>query len=309
MNRGTFKLKSEDGKELFIYEWLPDDGNTKAVIQISHGMAEHAGRYEEFARRLTLEGYAVYANDHRGHGQTAGDIKNIGYFANKNGWNLVVKDMYTITNYIKEKWSKYPIFLFGHSMGSLLSRHYIYQYGNILRGVILSGTSGNPGILANIGKLLARMECKFKGGKNKSINLDRLTFGSYNKAFRPSRTPFDWLSRDSKEVDKYINNPLCGEIFSSCFFYDLLTGIKLIHNKKNIKRIPKNLPIFFISGEKDPVGNNTKGVLDVYRVYKKMGIKDVQYKFYNDARHELLKELNREQVMKDIILWLNKHLK
>lgn len=309
MNKETYIINSEEGIELFIYKWLPDSENCKGVIQISHGMAEHAGRYEEFSRRLTSEGYAVYANDHRGHGKTADGLENIGYFAHKNGWNLVVDDMYTLTKHIQEQWKEYPIFLFGHSMGSLLSRHYIYQYGNVLKGVILSGTSGDPGILADIGRLLAKIECKFNGEKNKSTNLDKLTFGSYNKAFKPSRTPFDWLSRDKKVVDKYIQDPLCGEIFTSGFFFDLLTGIKLIHNKENIVRTPKDLPILFISGEKDPVGNNTKGVLDVYNIYKEIGVKDVQYKFYDDARHELLNEINREQVMMDIMEWLNKQLK
>lgn len=309
MKKETFLINAQDGMDLFIYRWLPTDANCKAIVQISHGMAEHAGRYEEFAYKLTMEGYGVYANDHRGHGKTIKNSADMGYFAPQKGWDLVVEDMYILTKHIKEEWEGCPIFLFGHSMGSLLSRQYIYQYEDALKGVILSGTSGDPGILGSVGKVLASLEGKIKGKKTKSPRLDKLTFGSYNKAFKPSRTSFDWLSRDQMEVDKYVNDPLCGKVFTNGFFYDLLTGLKQINKGENIREIPKGLPIFFISGEKDPVGNDTKGVLDVYNNYKRIGIKDVEYKFYKDARHELLNELNKEQVMLDIIDWLNRKMR
>lgn len=301
----NFYLRTADDVDLCVYHWKPEVENCRAIVQISHGMAEHAGRYEEFALRLVDKGFGVYANDHRGHGRTAGTIDEIGYFADDLGWEKVVADMQQVTEYIKSKWGDIPIFLFGHSMGSILARNYIMLYGNNIEGVILSGINSNPGILGDIGRVLARIECLVKGKRSKSPQLNQLTFGSYNKKFQPAKTDFDWLSRDEGEVEKYVNDPFCGGIFSCGFFYDLLTGIKLTNKKDNIRKIPKNLPILLISGEKDPVGNESKGVLELYNSYKSSGIKNVKYILYKDARHELLKEINRTQVFNDINKWIN----
>lgn len=161
--------------------------------------------------------------------------------------------------------------------------------------------------MGSIGALLAKWEIKTKGKRAKSPLLDKLLFGSYNKPFRPNRTEFDWLSRDSKEVDKYIRDPLCGGIFTAGFFYDLITGVKKINKFYNIKNVPQDLPIYLFSGEKDPVGGNTRGLLQVYKAYRKAGIKDITYKFYKGCRHEMLNEINRKEVYNDIISWLDKH--
>lgn len=308
MEMNNFILKSKDGITVHCNKWiLQKDIKPKAVVQIAHGMAEHIDRYNSFAKALTNEGYIVYGNDHRGHGKTAGSLENLGYFADDNGWNLVVEDMHELTTMIKNDHGDLPIFLFGHSMGSFLSRTYIQRYGNDINGVILCGTGGDTGVLGNIGILLARNEIKKMGKKYRSKKMDRLSFGNFNKAFKPNRTGFDWLSRDIKEVDKYIEDELCGEIFTAGFFYDMLTGLKDLNKKENIKKVPKELPIYFISGEKDPVGKNTKGVLQAINSYRKAGINDISYKFYKDGRHEILNELNREEVYKNIIEWLNKH--
>ncbi|MBW1898606.1 MAG: lysophospholipase [Deltaproteobacteria bacterium] len=309
MKSETFKFKTKDNADIFTYKWLPDnEKEMKAVVQLSHGMAEHGRRYERFAGELTGSGYGVYINDHRGHGKTAGSVEALGFFADENGWNLVVEDMHQLTGIIKENHPDLPVFLLGHSMGSFLSRNYIYLYGNKLKGVLLSGTAGDPGLLGAIGILLAKRECKKKGKKTKSPLLDKLSFGSFNKAFKPARTDFDWLSRDDKEVDKYIDDPYCGEVFTAGFYLDLLGGIKAINLKSNTNLVPKDLPMFLFAGDMDPVGKNSKGVKQIFKAYEKAGILDVSCKLYNEGRHEMLNETNREEVFSDIIKWLNNHM-
>ena len=308
MNINNFTFISTNEKQIFAMKWFEKD-NTKpqAIIQIAHGMAEHIERYDDFAKTLVSKGFFVYGNDHRGHGKTSGSVDNLGYFADENGWNLVVDDMHKLTTIIKEENPNVPIFILGHSMGSFLSRAYIQLYSNDIKGVILSGTGGNPGLLGHLGIFLAKQEIRKKGKRAKSEKLDNLSFGNFNKSFAPTRTNFDWLSRDTKSVDKYIEDSLCGTIFTSGFFYDFLVGLKDLNKRNNINKISKELPIYLISGDKDPVGNNTKGVLQAYNSYKKASIKDVQYKFYKDARHEILNETNKEEVYNDIIDWINQH--
>jgi len=308
MKSETFNFKANDGQTISAYKWLPaDKSNIKAVMQIAHGMAEHASRYEDFAKVLIESSYGVYANDHRGHGKTAGSLDNIGYFAPHNGWGLVVGDMYKLNSIITKNHPGLPIYLLGQSMGSFLVRSYIMRYRDKLSGVVLIGTSGDPGPLKYLAILIAKLEMKIKGKKAKSPLLDNLSFGGYNRIFAPNRTKFDWLSRDTSAVDKYVDDPFCGDIFSAGFFYDLLTGVKDIGNFSNIENISKDLPILFLSGEDDPLGNKTRGVLQVYDLFKKAGIKDVHYKFYPGARHEILNEVNKEEVCQDIIEWLDSH--
>jgi alpha-beta hydrolase superfamily lysophospholipase len=271
-------------------------------------MAEHAGRYERFADALTKAGYAVYANDHRGHGKTAGSPEEVGYFADENGWEKVVEDMHTLTGIIKKECPKKPFFLFGHSMGSFLSRHYSMLYAKELTGLVLSGTGGDPGVMGKIGLFIAKMDAKIHGKKAKSGIMNKLSFGAFNGAFKPNRTDYDWLSRDNAEVDKYISDPWCGAVFTAGFFCDLLGGLSYINKKENIAKIPKSLPIYIFSGAKDPVGANTKGVSQVYNALKDTGIGDVTIKFYEDGRHEMLNEINRDEVFKDVIAWMNKHV-
>lgn len=308
MIKGTFSFKDEDGLEIFVYKWSPENNKkAKAVIQIAHGMAETAARYEKLGEELTKEGYIIYANDHRGHGKTAREVDKLGDLG-ENGFLAMVDNMYQLTEIIKKENPKLPIFLLGHSMGSFLTQRYICLYGKELKGAILSGTNGNIGVMADVGRIIAKREIKRIGRSGRSEKLDKLSFGGYNRAFKPNRTKFDWLSRDEKEVDKYIENPFCGTIFTAGFFYDLLGGLKLIANKNEISKIPKDLPIYMFSGDKDPVGKNGRGVLRLVKAYKKLGIKDLTYKLYTEGRHEMLNELNSDEVIKDLLLWLEDHL-
>lgn len=308
MIRKDFVFKSEDGTDVFVYNWLPDDGvKTKGIVQISHGMAETAKRYERFAELLTENGYIVYANDHRGHGKTAKTIEDLGYLADEDGFNWLVKDLHKLTNIIKKENDSMPLFLFGHSMGSFAGQKYIMLHGNELDGLILSGSNGKQGIILNVGTIVAKREVKKNGRKAKSTKLDKLSFGGFNKEFKPNRTDFDWLSRDNDEVDKYMDDPFCGTVFTAGYFYDFLTGLKEIEDEDNLRMIPKDLPIYIFSGDKDPVGKFGKGVINLVNRYKKYGVKDISYKLYKDGRHEMLNEINRDEVMDDIINWLDNH--
>lgn len=305
-----FTFTTSDDINVYCKKWVDaDNSEPKGVVQIAHGMAEHIARYELFAKSLVNAGYIVYGNDHRGHGKTGKETNSIGYFAEDNGFDRVVEDMYELTTLIKNEHPTLPIFLLGHSMGSFLTRRYIQLYGSQIEGVLLSGTGGNPGFIGKMGIAIAKQEMKRKGGQTQSPLMNKLTFGSYNKSFKPARTEFDWLTRDEQEVDKYIEDPLCGGIFTSGFYYDLLTGIAVIYNDEENKKIPLDLPIFLLSGDKDPVGNFSKGVLQASEVYKKLGMRNVTVRLYKEGRHEILNEINKEEVYQDIIDWLNTHEK
>lgn len=309
MQTKTLTFQDPQGYEIFVTKWLPDgDHPVKAVVQIAHGMAETAARYEQFAKSLTEAGYIVYANDHRGHGRTAGDIANVGYMG-VDGFNQAVEDMHQLRQITQTENQSLPLFLLGHSMGSFLTQQYIYQHGAGLQGVILSGTSGKRGFILNIGTILARGVIVLKGAKTASPFLDNLSFGSYNHRFKPNRTKFDWLSRDETEVDKYIADPFCGTVFSAGFFYDLCRGLRQIHRPDNQRHIPVDLPVYLFAGSMDPVGNFTKSIRHLIQTYHTLGIRDVAYQFYPDGRHEMLNETNRDEVTRDVIRWLDGHLK
>lgn len=304
----SFTFKGKNNLDIFVYKWLPDENEeVKGVVQIAHGMAETAARYEGFASTLTKEGFIVYANDHRGHGKTAGEVEKLGELG-EDSFNSMVEDMHRLNEIIKEENFTLPIFLFGHSMGSFLSQRYVCLYGGELNGAIITGTCGARGIILDIGKLIARTEIKKIGRNGRSDKLGKLIFGSYDRSFKPCRTAYDWLSSDNKEVDKYINDPFCGYSFTAGFFYDFLSGLKSIENDNEIKNVSIDLPIYIFGGDKDPVGKNGKGVLKLVKTYKKYGIKDLTYKLYKGGRHEMLNEINKEEVMYDVVKWINAHI-
>ncbi|MGL5674831.1 MAG: lysophospholipase [Cellulosilyticaceae bacterium] len=306
MKAETFYFEGKEQLQVHVYKWMPEDGTIKGIVQIAHGMAETAARYERFANYLTQNGYVVYANDHRGHGKTANELENLGYLGKRAGFQYLIEDMYTLTKIIKNSYPDMPIFLFGHSMGSFATQEYIMHYGECLKGAILSGSNGKQGVAVDAGLLVAKREIKKHGRKAQSSLLDKLIFGSYNKQFKPNRTNFDWLSRDHKEVDKYIQDPYCGTIFTAGFFYDLLSELKYIEEKENIYKIPKQLPIYIFSGNQDPVGKNGKGIVTLFKAYQDAGLRHASYKLYEGGRHEMLNEVNRDEVMADVLAWIEK---
>lgn len=306
----NFTFKDDEGVKIYTYKWSPEnDSPIKGVIQIAHGMAEMSSRYAGFAEFLTDNGYIVYSNDHRGHGKTAENLEEIGYLGESDGFKWMIEDMHELTGIIKKENQGLPVILFGHSMGSFLTQGYIEQYGKELNGAILSGSNGKQGVILAIGKIIAKGEITKIGRKGRSELLNNMSFGSYNKSFKPCRTDFDWLSRDAKIVDKYIDDPYCGGVFTASFYYDFLNGLSQIEKKKNIEQIPKDLPIYIFSGALDPVGKNGKGIAKLADIYKQLNIQDVTFKLYEDGRHEMLNELNKDEVMKDILVWLSKHIK
>lgn len=307
MQSSTLGVAASDGTLIHVNRWLPE-GPAKAVVQIAHGMAEYSDRYARFAEQLTAAGYAVYAGDHRGHGSTAVAAEDEGYFTDHAGWATVVDDLHHVTERAKSEQPGLPIFLLGHSMGSFLARSYAARFGDELDGMILTGTGGDPGLLGKVGALVASVEGRIRGRRHKSTLLNTLTFGQYNKAFQPNRTEFDWLSRDDAEVDKYVADARCGNVFTSGFFADLLSGIGEINSDETVSRVPKDLPIHLVSGSMDPVGDRTKGVQQVAAQYRRLGVDDVTTKFWPDARHEVLNETNRDEVMAELIAWLDEHL-
>ncbi|RDY24211.1 alpha/beta hydrolase [Romboutsia maritimum] len=306
----TFTFKGEENLDIYTYKWESEINNeVKGIVQIAHGMSETAIRYEAFAKELTDNGYIVYINDHRGHGKTAKVVENVGYLAEKNGFRCLVEDMNKLTSIIKKNHEDLPIYLFGHSMGSFASQRYIMEYGDNIDGLILSGSNGKNGTILSIATIIINHEIKRYGRKYRSKKLDNLIFGGNNKKFKPSRTDFDWLSRDTAQVDKYIEDPFCGVLFTCGFFSDLIQGLKEIEDKENLKKVPLKLPIFIMSGDKDPVGKNGKGVLNLRDRYIGLGVKDVSCKLYEGGRHEMLNEVNKDEVIKNIICYLDKKVK
>ncbi|HUX13046.1 MAG TPA: alpha/beta hydrolase [Spirochaetia bacterium] len=300
-----FTYRTKDGKEIHATEWFSERGTSpRAIVQIVHGMAEHRKRYTHFARFLVDLGFAVYAEDHRGHGDTAGTLNTSGYFAETDGWNVVLNDIHQLSRIAVSEHPGLPLFLFGHSMGSALARDYITSWGHELSGCVLSGTMGNPGPALNAGIWLARRQIVRKGAKSQSFRLDRMTFGSYNSRFKPASTKFDWLSRDDREVANYIADPYCGAVFTAGFFLDFFGGIKKIFARESIESIPLGLPILLISGQSDPVGGFGRGPRQVAHSYEHAGIRDVTLKLYPDGRHEMLHELNKAEVSADIASWM-----
>jgi alpha-beta hydrolase superfamily lysophospholipase len=305
MTRKDFTFRAADGVEIYVYKWLPKI-RPKAAINIAHGMAETAARYERFADCLTKYGYAVYAEDHRGHGKTIGDPARTGE-AGDDSLSRMLGDLYRLSGIIKAEIPRVPLFMFGHSMGYFLAQGYMESWGSELKGVILSGTTGPADLLTALGQGVAYLEKWRLGATGRSSLLNALIFGGFNRQFQPARTAFDWLSRDEKEVDKYIADPFCGGVCPAAFFFDLFKFWRQIHKPYQLQKIPRNLPVYFFSGAKDPVGKNTAGVKELIKIYEKLGIADLSFKFYEDGRHEMLNEINREIVMADVIRWLDLH--
>ncbi len=299
-----FTFLSSNGKTNIRVRRCDPDGEVRGIVQIAHGIAEHVERYDDFARFLAENGFVVFANDHLGHGKSINDESELGFFAETGGWEMAVEDMRKLHDIAAAQFPELPYFLFGHSMGSFLARTYIIYFRSGLNGVILSGTGQQPKALVVGGKLLGKLEMNKKGAKYKSEKLNNLAFGKYNDGFDTPRTISDWLSRDEAEVDKYIADPLCGYIPSAGLFHDMMCGIEFISKPRNVQRMKKDLPVYFMSGDADPVGENGKGVLRAYKSFLAAGMKDVAMKLYHEGRHEMLNELNKEEVYKDILNWI-----
>lgn len=301
----NFTLPAADGIELFVYRWLPA-GTSHAVVQIVHGLAEHAGRYARVAKALNAAGYAVYANDHRGHGRTAKSADELGFLAGRDGWRKCVDDLWQLNRYIAAEHPDVPIVMLGHSMGATLAEQFMGDHGEALAGVVLSGANGKPTGMAAMGRQITRAERLRLGARGRSKLVQSLTFNAFNKKFAPTRTAFDWLSRDPVEVDKYVADPLCGFAATVQLWIDLLDGWTAVSRSEHWRRVPRTLPIYVIAGGRDPVSGNTRQLGPWLEEYRAAGLANLKNRFYPEARHELFNETNRDEVTADLIGWLDK---
>ena len=294
MVRNEFTFPSADGKTaVHAVEWLPE-GRPRAVLQISHGVAEYILRYEPFAEYLTARGFAVAGHDHLGHGGSVAPGGARLYFGPRGSWEWVVDDICTRFGLLKKQFPGIPHFLLGHSMGSFLVRTYLIRCPGTVDGAVIMGTGQMPAAL--VGRRV--------GEDRSSPMVDKLAFGGYNRRFAPNRTGFDWLSLNEENVDRYIADPLCGGNATVGLFRELLRGLRFIAKPENLKKMNANTPVLFISGAMDPVGDCGRGVRRAYRSFKKAGARDVSIRLYPELRHEILNEACREEVYRDLYLWL-----
>ena len=277
--------------------WEPQ-GQPKAMVQILHGMAEHIDRYERMALALNRAGYLVAGHNHRGHGKSA---ELLGYFADRDGWNAILQDAHQVSEDLKKRYPGVPLILMGHSMGSFLAREYALRYGKELDGLILSGTGFYAKPLCLAGRFWARLSSPRKPAQF----VNKIAFAGNNKPFAPGRTGFEWLSRDEKEVDKYVDDPFCGFTFTGSAFADFFGGLIALTDEKRLASMPKELPVYFMSGDQDPVGQMGEGVKQVAEQFRRAGMQHLTVKLYQGARHELLNEINRDEVTQDLIAWLD----
>lgn len=305
MDRHEFTFLSADGKtQIHAVEWLPD-GQPRAVLQISHGVAEYILRYAPFARYLTERGIAVAGHDHLGHGTSlAPDAPRL-YFGPKGSWNWVVDDLYTRRKLIAQNFPGIPCFLMGHSMGSFLARTYLIRYPGTVDGAIIMGTGQMSGALLQAGQAMAASESLRVGEASWSPVVEKLAFGSYNLKFAPNRTSSDWLSVNETNVDRYLADPLCGSQVTVGLFREMLWGLRFISKGENLRRMNLNTPVLFVSGADDPVGDMGKGVKKAYQSFCKAGVRNVSLKLYPGLRHEILNEYCGAAVAEDLYQWLN----
>jgi len=299
-------ITAPDGHQIQAYIW-PNE-HSKAWVHINHGMAEHIGRYQVFAEKLVQAGYAVVGHNHRGHGSSP--TTQLGFFAEHDGWQKVLQDISLVRQSICT--DQKPYYIFAHSMGSFINQAYLtselIEKPAHINGLILSGSNFQPTLLSKAGLMAAKLEKLRVGSKGSSKLINFLSFGSFNKTFKPNRTEFDWLSRDQQQVDKYINDPLCGFDCSTGLWCDLFEGLIDVYKKDSFKRVQKNIPVHIFGGDKDPVGLMGKGLPKLAKSYKDAGFTQTSLKMYENARHEMLNETNAQDVMEDVISWLNNQI-
>lgn len=303
--RTDFDYPSQGEGRIHGCQWTPE-GEIRGVVQIIHGIAEHVYRYDDFAAHLNEKGYVVVAEDHMGHGLSM-DSGTPGYFAG--GWNAAVEDSYTLLRRTMEQYPDVPCFLFGHSMGSFLARSILIAHPDSgLRGAVICGTGWMPQAVIQAGHGAAELVCRRIGARKPSQRLQNLVFGSYNKRVEHPRTPYDWLSRDSRQVDAYIADPKCGFTVRCGLLRDMLGGISMIQRKDNLAKMSRELPVLFVAGGDDPVGNYGRGVRQAADAFEKAGMTRVECRLFPLCRHEILNEINREEIYRFVSGWLDKNL-
>lgn len=308
MVTSNFTFLSNDGKTaIHAVKWMPDNGEMKAILQITHGMVEFIERYEPFAEFLTSKGYMVVGHDHIGHGQSVNTKEDWGFFCEENPSDTVVADMHKLRMIIQEEYAQLPYFMLGHSMGSFMLRKYLTLYHDNLRGAIIMGTGFTPEKLTALALKLTACITRIRGARYRSKLIQSLAFGADYKNFdmtgeKPEKS---WLTKDVEIVKAYYKEPRCTFMFTVNGYKGLFEAVNFSCNAENAAKIPKKLPLFLVSGDKDPVGGLGKGVKEVYDMYKHAGMLDLTYKLYKDDRHEILNETDKQMIYGDLLAWMN----
>ena len=309
-NMTEFTFLSTDGKtQLHGMRWEPDGGSVRAVLQICHGVAEHIARYDAFARYLNGLGIAVVGHDHLGHGLSLPEGGTPVYFGESNTWNTVVDDIYVLHQRIRLWYPDVPLCIMGHSMGSFLTRTYLIRYPGTVKAAIIMGTGWQPKAVIAGGMAVAKAVGAVVGENGTSDLVTNLAFGAYNKLFAPNRTSCDWLSADEGNVDAYMADPLCGADATVGLFRQMLSGIRFNQKLSNLRQMDPRIPVLFVAGEKDPVGDCGNGVRRTYQEFRRAGVQDCTLKLYPGLRHEILHEkAQQQQIFEDIGQWLTSKL-
>lgn len=311
IRKETFQFLSKDGKtKIHAVKWLPKNKRVRAVMQVTHGMVEYIERYEEFAVYLANRGFLVVGHDHLGHGASIVEQSEWGYFTEKKPSETVVADIYQVTRILRGQYPDCPLFILGHSMGSFLLRRYLTLHSEDVSGAVICGTGSHADIETVFGMFACRLIQLFRGGHYRSQFLTKAAFGKPYAEFDKDGTDpsKSWLSKNEESVRAYYGDPRCTFLFTVNAYYGMFSTIRYVNQMKHIRRIRKNLPVFFISGEDDPVGNFGEGVRKAYAQYRQAGIRDVRMKLYQDDRHEILQETDREQVYEDVYQWCKKRM-
>ncbi len=304
----NISFKSSNGVDTVAgYFYTMPQVQPKAILQISHGMCEYIGRYEEFAAFMARNGFVVCGNDHLGHGQTSGKEGTDGFFGETDGRYDVLRDLKTMNQLARQKYPGLPLVLLGHSMGSFFARWFAAEYPQDLDALILSGTGG-PNPLVGFGIQVSSLAAKWKGPKYVSGLVNRLAFGAYLKKVEKPRTPYDWISRDTAIVDRYAADPKCTFVFTVSAFHELFCTLRQVSSLQWAQKIRQDLPVWLFSGDMDPVGDYGEGVKKVAGLLRQAGVKDVRVTLYPGGRHEMLNETGRQQVYEDVLAWAEQHL-
>lgn len=305
-----FRFPSADGTTtLYGRTWAPEHGAPRAVLQLVHGIAEHIGRYDRFARFMSDHGYLVCAEDHLGHGNTPENAEDLGYTADKDGWVKMTDNVSALHERIAPQYPGIPYFILGHSMGSFLTRSYLIRYPGTVDACALLGTGQQPESVLKAGLAACRLEQIRLGKRGRSKLLQSLCFGAYNSQFKPNRTESDWVCSVDEVVDAYIADPFCQVMPTVTLMRDMLTGIRFNQQAENLAKMDKTTPVFFLSGDQDPVGSNGKGVRAAYQSFLDAGCGHVRLKLYPGGRHEMLNEHNWQDVYDELLSWFDQQIK
>ncbi|MDE6814958.1 MAG: lysophospholipase [Lachnospiraceae bacterium] len=309
VKREEFTFDSRDGKsKIHAVRWVPE-GKVSGILQIVHGMAEYILRYEELAQFLAERGILVTGDDHLGHGKSVPEGGVYGYFCDQDPATVVVRDVHRLKKLTQEKYPGVPYMILGHSMGSFITRNYLFRYGTGIQGAVICGTGTQPQGLVRVCRALAGIQGLIFGQKHVAKLIDRLAFGNYNRRITNPGTSFDWLCRDREVVEAYVKDPLCGFTFTVNGFRTLFDLLYRLNQTSNLAKMPKALPVLFIAGDADPVGNYSEGVKRAYESFQKAGMQHLALKLYPEDRHELLNELDKRKVYEDLYPWIMERVK